>query len=121
MRYPARVVTTVALLAWLSGLGAARQQLQLVLDDSLRGGSTSGARNGGSFEADAAGSPGVRERWTVDFGPKELVFSVNGKTVLRHPHGLTIAPEYFVELQGTAKPDAPAGARVRFDSVRIEQ
>ena len=63
----------------------------------------------------------MRERWTVDFGPKELVFSVNGKTVLRHPHGLTIAPEYFVELQGTAKPDAPAGARVRFDSVKIEQ
>ena len=72
-------------------------------------------------EADAAGSPGVRERWTVDFGAKELVFSVNGKTVLRHPHGLTIPPEYFVELQGTAKPDAPAGARVRFDSVKIEQ
>jgi ferric-dicitrate binding protein FerR (iron transport regulator) len=72
-------------------------------------------------EADGSGAPGVRERWTIDFGPKELLFSVNGKTVIRHPHGLTIAPEYFVELQGTAKPDAPAGARVRFDSVKIEQ
>src|SRR5690348_13579260 len=52
MRHSARVVTTVALLAWLSGSGAAaQQQLQLVLDDSLRG-TTSGTRNGGAFEAD---------------------------------------------------------------------
>lgn len=48
MRHPARVVTTVAWLVWLAGAAAAQQ---VVLDDSLRG-STSGARNGGAFQAD---------------------------------------------------------------------
>jgi hypothetical protein len=33
---------------------------------------------------------------------------------------LTIASEYCVELQGTAKIDVPNGAKVRFDHVKIE-
>lgn len=70
--------------------------------------------------AAAAGTAPVRERWTVEFGLKDVSLSVNGRQVFSQAHGLTIAQEYFVELQGTAKPDAPAGARVRFDNVKIE-
>ena len=71
----------------------------------------------------AANTPGgapIRERWTVEFGLKEVSLAVNGKPVLRHVHGLAITQEYFVELQGTAKRDAPSGARVRFDNLKIE-
>jgi hypothetical protein len=70
--------------------------------------------------ADASGGAPVRERWTIEFGPGEVALSVNGKQVLRHAHGLAIAQEYFVELQGAAKLDAPQGARVRFDNAKIE-
>ena len=62
----------------------------------------------------------MRERWTVEFGLKEIALFVNGKQVLRHTHGLAITSEYFVELQGAAKMEVPAGARVRFDNVKIE-
>lgn len=71
-------------------------------------------------QAEHAGAAPVRERWTVEFGLKEVALSVNGKPVLRHAHGLTLAPEYFVELQGAAKLEAPPGARVRFDNFKIE-
>jgi hypothetical protein len=49
MRNPARVVMTVAWLVWLAAAAVAQQ---VVLDDSLRGGSTSGAQNGGAFQGD---------------------------------------------------------------------
>src|SRR5262245_11073397 len=49
MRNPNLVVMTVAWLVWLAGAAVAQQ---VVLDDSLRGGSTSGAQNGGAFQAD---------------------------------------------------------------------
>jgi len=49
MRNSARVVMT---LAWLVGLAGAALAQQVVLDDSLRGGSTSGIQNGGAFQGD---------------------------------------------------------------------
>jgi hypothetical protein len=72
-------------------------------------------------QADRSGPTPVRERWTIELGPKEIDLMVNGKPVLRHAHGLTLTDEYRVELQGAAKLEAPAGARVRFDGVRIER
>ena len=72
-------------------------------------------------DVDAKGDAPISERWTIEFGLKHVSLSVNGKQVLSRDHGLTIAQEYFVELQGTAKEDAPDGARVRFDDVLIEQ
>jgi hypothetical protein len=44
-----RISMTVAWLAWLAGAAVAQQ---VVLDDSLRGGSTGGSRNGGVFQGD---------------------------------------------------------------------
>jgi hypothetical protein len=71
-------------------------------------------------QADSPSAAPVRERWTVEFGLKEIALSVNGKPVLRHAHGLAVAGEYFIELQGSAKMEVPAGARIRFDNVKIE-
>jgi hypothetical protein len=71
-------------------------------------------------KADASGAAPIRERWTVEFGLKEVAFFVNGRKAFSHAHGLALAQEYFVELQGAAKMDVPQGARVRFDNVKIE-
>jgi ferric-dicitrate binding protein FerR (iron transport regulator) len=71
-------------------------------------------------QAESASAAPIHERWTVEFGPKEVALSVNGKPLLRQAHGLTVTNEYCVELQGSAKMDVPAGARVRFDNVKIE-
>jgi hypothetical protein len=72
-------------------------------------------------QVDAPSGALQRETWTIDFGLKEVVLFIDGKRVLGHDHGLALAPSYFVELQGTAKRDAPKDALVRFDNLKIEQ
>lgn len=64
--------------------------------------------------------PGIRERWTFEVDRTEAKFFVDGREVLRHAHGLTLTEDVRVELHGAAKADAPKGARVRFDNVRVE-
>ena len=64
--------------------------------------------------------PPIRERWTLELDRAELRFSVDGKEVQRHAHGLSMSEDYRLELQGAAKLEAPKGARVRFDNVKIE-
>src|SRR2546422_7151406 len=49
-----------------------------------------------------------------------LFRSVDGKEIGRQAHGLSITEDYKFELQGAAKADVPAGARVLFDNVKVE-
>jgi periplasmic protein TonB len=65
-------------------------------------------------------TPPLKERWTIELDRREIRLSADGRAVLRHPHGLQLAGEYRLELQGGGKMDTPAGARVRYDNVRIE-
>jgi hypothetical protein len=69
---------------------------------------------------DSSWKPPLRERWTIEVDRTEVKLLVDGKEVQRHAHGLTITEEYRVELQGSAKLEAPKGSRVRFDNVKIE-
>jgi hypothetical protein len=71
-------------------------------------------------EVDVPWSPPLRERWTIEVDRQEIRLRVGAKDVLRHVHGLSITEDYRVELQAAAKLEAPAGARVRFDNVRVE-
>jgi len=68
----------------------------------------------------AGGAFPLRTRWVIELDRQELRFWVDGKEIGRQAHGLTITEDYKFELQGAAKADVPAGARVIFDNVKVE-
>ena len=70
--------------------------------------------------ATAAGSFPLKTRWVIELDRQELRFWADGKEIARQSHGLTITEDYKFELQAAAKADVPAGARVMFDSVKVE-
>ena len=71
-------------------------------------------------QAAAVGAFPLKSRWVVELDRQDLRFWVDGKEIGRQAHGLTISEEYKIELQGQAKADVPAGARVAFDNLKIE-
>ena len=68
----------------------------------------------------ATGAP-CRERWRVEIEANRVRLLADGREVVRHAHDLQVPAGYAVELDGSARPDAPAGARAAFDNVVIEQ
>ncbi|HEX7900164.1 MAG TPA: FecR family protein [Planctomycetota bacterium] len=97
--------------------GALRNELAVRLRGSQYGILVEGRR---VKEVDVPWTPPLRERWTIEVDRQELRFRAGAKDVIRQPHGLSISEDYRVELQAAAKLEAPAGARVRFDNVRVE-
>jgi ribosome-associated protein YbcJ (S4-like RNA binding protein) len=62
----------------------------------------------------------LRERWTLEVTETDVRVLIDDKEFHRQAHKLTITENYRVELQGSAKLEAPKGAKVRFDNVKIE-
>jgi hypothetical protein len=62
----------------------------------------------------------LKSRWVIEVDRQELRFWADGKEIGRQAHGLAITEDYRIELQGQAKIDVPAGARVAFDNVKVE-
>lgn len=62
----------------------------------------------------------LRERWTLEVTETDVRVLVDDREFHRQAHKLTIAEPYRVELQGAAKVEAPKGAKVRFDNLKIE-
>ena len=69
--------------------------------------------------ADRTGAAG-RERWRIEVDGGTVRFLVNEVELLKTKHGLPVAPGYAIEIDGSARADAPSGARVGFDTVVIE-
>lgn len=69
--------------------------------------------------ADRTGAAG-RERWRIEVDGGAIRFLVNDAEILKTRHGLPVAPGYAIEIDGSARADAPSGARVGFDTVVIE-
>jgi hypothetical protein len=69
--------------------------------------------------ADRAGAA-ARERWRIEVDGGTVRFLVNDVEILKSKHGLPVAPGYAIEIDGSARADAPSGARVGFDTVVIE-
>src|ERR1041384_1637106 len=115
-RRPARLISTslrAPAIPTPAGAGISRGR--------LRGGEEAVLVEGQKAKShDSSWKPPLRERWTIEVDRTEVKLLVDGKEVQRHAHGLTITEEYRVELQGSAKLEAPKGSRVRFDNVKIE-
>jgi hypothetical protein len=61
-----------------------------------------------------------RDRWTVQMDAQELRATVNGRETARFRHDRR-DPAVFLYPNANAKLDAPQGARVRFDNLRVEE
>lgn len=69
--------------------------------------------------ADRTGAAGP-ERWRIEIDGGEVRFLAGDRELLRHKHELPVAAGYSIEIDGSARADAPSGARVGFDNVTIE-
>jgi ferric-dicitrate binding protein FerR (iron transport regulator) len=70
--------------------------------------------------ANRSGSGPCRERWRVELRGSETRVFVNDRELFRHTHDLPAAAGYSIQLDGSARPDAPAGAKTSFDAVVVE-
>ncbi len=62
----------------------------------------------------------LRERWILEVNETDVRVLIDDREFHRQAHKLTITENYRIELQGAAKLEAPKGAKVRFDNVKIE-
>jgi hypothetical protein len=69
--------------------------------------------------ADRTGAAGP-EKWRIELDGQTVRFLVGDREVIRHKHDLQVPSGYLVELDGSARSDAPSGAKAAFDNVAIE-
>jgi outer membrane biosynthesis protein TonB len=67
----------------------------------------------------AAGSP-CREKWRIEIEGASVRFLADGREILRHKHELQVPSGYTLEIDGSARADAPPGAKAVFDNVAVE-
>lgn len=93
-----------------------------VLRLQLRGGRYSLMSEAGEPRelAGAARAGSGRERWRLELRGSEARVLVNDKELFRHSHDLPVSPGYAIQLDASARADAPAGARAGFDAVVVE-
>jgi len=86
----------------------------------LRGGEYAILVENNKTKTSSAGAFPIRTQWIIELDKQEIRFWAGGKEVGRQAHGLTITEDYKFELQGAAKADVPAGAKVTFDNIKVE-
>jgi len=86
----------------------------------LRGGEYAILVENAKTKTSSAGAFPIKTQWIVELDKQEIRFSAGGKEVGRQAHGLTMTEDYKFELQGAAKADVPAGAKVTFDNLKVE-
>jgi hypothetical protein len=70
--------------------------------------------------ADRAGGAPCREKWRIEIEGATVRFLVNDREIFRHKHELQVPAGYSIEIDGSARADAPSGAKAAFDNLSVE-
>jgi FecR-like protein len=70
--------------------------------------------------ADRTGGAPCRERWRIEVDGPVVRFLAGDREIFRTKHELTVPPGYSIEIDGSARADAPSGSRAGFDNVVVE-